>query len=352
MNAGAYLMAVAASLLLAMGLYALMLGKNGLPKWIAAIALPLSAVLSFVLGKGLYVLLQLDYVWPRWGWASLLKMDPTQFSFLGGVIGALLGVFLAGEIGKAPRKKNLDVFAPSLALLFGLWKFAEYFLGDYASGAYVENEGLQFFPLAVMNQYEEWYFAIFMLAGALALGVFVICLLRGSKTEKAGLLFLRTAFYLMLPLVICESLRSECMKWGFVKCEMLLYGLLLFLILLLHCRAGEKKGFGRWTIVLMTALAVIGVVAFETILTAFSWYGKVRWIVLAAYLAVVAGMYFCGRWAPLVTAALLMVGVVGVEVMLDKLSWPKIWGYSFMIALLLGLAALERFTVRHRIEKE
>lgn len=300
MNTAAYIIAIVISLLLGMGLYGLRLRKTGLSPKAAGIAFPLAALLGFVLGKALYVLLQLNYVWRRWGWASFLRMDPTQFSFFGGLFGVLIGVLIAGALLHLPAKRNLDAFAPSLALVFSLWKFSEYFLGDYASGAYVENEGLQFFPMAIVNQYEEWYFAIFMLAGLFSMITFLVSLLRADRSRNVpGMGFIRTAFYLVLPLVLCESLRSECMKWGFVKCEQLLCGVIVFAVILAHCIGSRPCGFRRWL--------------------------------------------------PILLSLLLMVGLVAVEFILDKLSWPRIAGYSIMIALLLLLAVLEVFAARrHR----
>ena len=135
MNAVAYWIAAGMGLVLSMGLYGLRLIKRGFSPKAEVLALPLSAVFALVVGKALYVLLQYSYVWPRWGWAALLKMEPTQFSFLGGLIGVVLAVCLAGKAMHVPGKKNLDAFAPALALLFGLWKAAEYFQGDYGTGA-------------------------------------------------------------------------------------------------------------------------------------------------------------------------------------------------------------------------
>ena len=159
-------------------------------------------------------------------------------------------------------------------------------------------------------------------------------------------------FYLALPLVLCENLRSECMKWGFVKCEMLLCGAALFIILWLHCIQGAKRGLGRWTVPMMILLLVVGIIAFEVILTAFSWYQKIRWYLLIGYTVLLALLPLMGRWVVLLIAGLLMVGIVGTVVILDKLSWPPVYGYAIMMGLLAALAGLECFAVSRRIVKE
>lgn len=294
-----YVLSVAAALLLGLGLYALRLDKAGLKPVAAAAALPLSALLGFLLAKVLYVLLQTNYVWRRWGFASFLRMDLREFAFFGGILGVLLGVMIAGWLLCLPLRRNLDAFAPSMALIAALWKFAEYFLGDFGSGSYVENETHQFFPLAIVNEWEEWYYAIFMLAGLCGLIVFVVSLLRAKRhVDVPGMLFGRVAFYLALPLVLCESLRTECMRWGFVKCEQVLCAVTIgaaILALCLGTRVPQRR-----------------------------------------------------RWLPIVGVLAIVVGLVGVEFMLDKLSYPEYVGYSIMLVLLALLAVLEVFTVRRR----
>ena len=294
-----YVLSIAGALLLGLGLYAFRLHKAGLKPMAAAAALPFSAVLAFLLAKVLYVLLQMNYVWPRWGFHAFLRMNLTEFAFFGGMLGALLGVMIAGWLLRLPLRRNLDAFAPAMALLCALWKFAEYFLGDFGSGSYVENEAQQFFPLAVRNQYEEWYYAVFMLAGLCALIVFAFSLVRTKRhVDISGMLFGRTAFYLAVPLVLCESLRAECMRWGFVKCEQVLCGVTIGAAILALC-IGTRVSNSR-------------------------------------------------RYLPIVWVLLIVAGLVGVEFMLDKLSYPEYVGYSIMLILLLLLSLVEMAAVRRR----
>ena len=298
MNVTYYVLSVAAALVLAMALYALRLRGLGKPS-AAAVALPLSALLGFVLAKALYVLLQLNYVWRRYGAASLTRLEPTEFSFFGGMAGVLLGVIIASRLLKQPLRRSLDAFAVPMALLAALWKFSEGFLGTACSGNYVENEAFMFFPVAVVNEWEEWYYAVFMLAGVCALAACIVSALRTRRhADIPGMLFARTAFYLALPLALCESLRIECMKWGFVKCEQVLCGVTIAAAILSLC-LGTKLPRGR-------------------------------------------------RFLPMVGVVLIVIGLVGVEFMLDKLSYPPYVGYSIMLVLLALLALLEMRTVRTR----
>ena len=50
----------------------------------------LGAALALALSKALYTVLLSNRVWPRYGWASLLRMDAAEFSFIGGCLGMVL----------------------------------------------------------------------------------------------------------------------------------------------------------------------------------------------------------------------------------------------------------------------
>lgn len=294
-----YVLAIVLSLVLSLGVYGLRLHRANMKPRAALLALPLSALLGFVLAKVLYVLLQTNYVWRRWGFSSFLRMELREFSFFGGMVGVLLGVMLIGWVLHLPLRRNLDAFAPGMALLGGLWKFSEFFLGDFGSGSYVENEAHQFFPLAIVNEWQEWYYAVFMLAGLCGLIVFAVSLLRSRRhADVPGMLFGRTAFYLALPMVLCESLRTECMRWGFVKCEQVLCAVTIGAAIFALCW-GTRLPHSR-------------------------------------------------RWLPIAGVLVIVAGLVAVEFMLDKLSYPEYVGYSIMLALLALLAALEILTVRRR----
>ena len=146
------------ALLAAMGLLALRRGPR-----LALLALPVGGTLGLLLAKVIYFVLMLPYVWPRWGFAALLRTDPATFSFFGLCLGLCLGVALAARLTGRAAAQIMDGFAPALAVFIALARMGEYFLGVQGSGSYVENEALCFFPLAVKNEWDEWYWAVFML---------------------------------------------------------------------------------------------------------------------------------------------------------------------------------------------
>ena len=223
-------------LILSALLLAIRLNKSRLAVKGACVALLLSAALGFVLGKCVYVLCLLGRLLPRYGIAAFIRMAPTEFSFVGMLLGAYLGVVLTAKIFRAPAAKLLDAYAPSFALLSACVKGSEYFLGMHGVGAYLENEQLYFFPLAVKNEWDEYFLAVFMLFALAALVIFVLALLFDGKTKKApGLLFDMTVYHLCVVLILCENLRAQTITWGFVKVEQLFGALICLAVLLRSC---------------------------------------------------------------------------------------------------------------------
>ena len=287
----AYCLCLLGALLLAMGLLALRRGPR-----LALTGLILGGAMGVALSKLVYFLLMLPYVWQRWGFSVLVKAEPATFSFMGLCLGLCLGVLLAARLTGIPAAQAMDGLAPALASFVALARMGEYFLGVQGSGGYVENETLCFFPLAVKNEWDEWYWAVFMLSGVLAAVCAAGVLLRERRWRAIpGLTFRRAVFYLALPQVLCESLRAECMRWGFVKVEQVLCGVLIAGAVALSCRGGQGKK----------------------------------------------------RCLPLLCVLGMIAGVVGVEFGLDKSGLPAPPWYGAMLLLLGGMAGMECLAV-HR----
>lgn len=289
----AYCWCLLGALVAAMGLLALRRGPRT-----ALTALAPGGVLGALLAKVLYFVLMLPYVWPRWGFAALLRMDPATFSFFGLCLGLCLGVALAARLTGHAAAQTMDGFAPALAVFVALARMGEYFLGVQGSGNYVENEALCFFPLAVQNEWDEWYWAVFMLSALMAALCAAGVLWRERRWKAVpGLAFRRTAFYLALPQVLCESLRAECMRWGFVKVEQVLCGVVIAGAVALSCLMARGRK----------------------------------------------------RWLPLLCTLVLIAGVVGVEFGLDKSGIAAPPWYGAMILLLVGMAGAEGLAVRQEL---
>jgi prolipoprotein diacylglyceryltransferase len=195
------------SALITAGVHFLLAGgmkKRGL---LAALTFVFGAALGVVCAKGVYGLICIQDVLLDGIGETLLSDNLECMSYFGGVAGVILGAALAAKCTGNKAVKALNAYAPAGALMAALARFAEYFLGSINVGRMIEDERLQFFPLAQGVDYgygyTEWYLAVFMLCGIAGVIVFLVSLNK-FKDKR----FLRTLFYLCLPQIIFESRRN------------------------------------------------------------------------------------------------------------------------------------------------
>lgn len=238
-----FLLSLAGFGLLCAALFGLLLKKRGMNPLCALALFPLGAALGLVFSKVVYFLCFLPGQMRRYGLEGLLRGKASEFSFIGGCLGVVLALCLVCKLMKMPLMKTLDVFAPCGALMAALARAAEYLLDLVGLGASVQAEALQFFPVAVYSSRTGfWMFAIFMLEAAAAAAVALVGLCRLRRHAAApGRMFFLTVFFLALPQVFCESLRAQCMKWGFVRIEQLFSGLICFFIVVYACAKCKNK---------------------------------------------------------------------------------------------------------------
>lgn len=280
--------------LLGFALFAFCLRKRGLSPWNALLALPLSALLGAALAKGLYVLfLQLEDV-AVWGeWDVFLTFQPKRLCFFGGAVGCVLGVFLAARWLRQDTGRVLDAFAAPGALLVAGFRAAEATLEKLGVGTLVLHDGLfSSPPFVLVDAYGDRYEAIFFWEALCAL---VICLLAlFSREHRPGITFHRAAYRLCLCQILLESMRSQCMRWGFVRVEM------------------------------VTAAVVI------------------------LLLTIVDVLRFRRGWWPVAVTLLLLGGIVGAEFARQKASSPFLadYGYVLMALILVGMGLVYEAVLR------
>ena len=265
----------------------------------------LGAVLAFVVAKALYTVLLSSKVWPRYGWASLIRLEASEFSFIGGCLGMVLGMVISARLHKIQPASLLSLFAPAGALMVAGARAAECFLDMQGAGTYVENEAFARLPFAISNEWGEWFLAVFLLEALLALIAAVVFAVRKKEDAIVSLRFERVVYYLCVPQIFCESLRALGMRWGFVRIEQVLCGVIIEGLLIYGClQYTGAKGFWK-------------------------------------------------RFWPCFAALGCVVVIVGVEFGLDKApSVPDAIWYCVMIAALVGFAALERFVTGRRLRQE
>lgn len=248
------------SILLCAALMGLVLkGSHAQRPWqTAGVLLVCSTILGVICSKLFFYLAKIDFMIAD-GWLESL-FDPTitQWSFFGAGIGVALGTALAAKAMKCSGKFLLNTMAPVGALMAALARFGCFFLQEevVGMGKYVESPMLCFFPLSVVNEWDEHYLAVFLYESVIALTVALVSYFHFRKKEHA---FLRTVFYLCLPQVFCESLHNAGIRWLFVRVEqvasILLAGVILFVYI---WQLKEKRGIWlpitAWLISVVTGI--------------------------------------------------------------------------------------------------
>ncbi len=303
-NMTAYLITMGISMVFVSGLFCLLLRKS--PEVRTEKALPLSlcalllgTVLGVLSAKFFYFVFYFSHIMEQGFGSFWLSLRTEEMSYYGGVAGVCLAVALSAKIFRLRPGSILNIFAPAGALMAAAARFAEYFL--FPTGTRFGMESPLPFPLAVSivysEDYAEYYPAIFMFEGILSLVAFALCL----KHRKEPRCLLRTLFYLCLPQVLLESLRSDAIKLLFVRMEQLVCFLVVEGVLVWYGWKGGRKSFAAW-IPALAGLAVCGL----TIVEEFMLDGKIRpfgtsvpqWItyaLMAAGLALLAVMEHRGN---------------------------------------------------------
>lgn len=243
----------------------------------------LGAALSLLCAKIVYLLIRINYANNRF-----LSSVPEEFSYYGGVAGACTAAFLSAKIAGISARRALNTFSPAGALLAALVRFSEYFLG-FLGTAYLPDEAVLPAPLGITVDYSgdgsyiEVYLAVFVLEGLFSLIAMVMSEVHRDDPNR----FVRTLFYLCLPQVLWEYVRSASLAWLFIKVEQVICFLVVEAVLVWY---GIQAADRRWTsfIPAIVGLAVCGV----EILAQFAIDGKILeglpiWI---SYAAMAAGL--------------------------------------------------------------
>ena len=268
----------------------------------ALLSFVFSAVFGTVLARVGYALLTLELDFEYDGieaLAQLLELDIGSVSFFCGAAGVCLGVLLANRLArKGSVLAGMDAFAPFGALLVALFRLGELFHGSYGLGSTLpDGSPLTFFPFAmkmsVAGGYESWRWSVCVLSAVFALVWAAVDFFRLRGIGRDGLHFTLTLFFLALPQVLCESLRTRGILWLFVHAEELLCVIVLLAVLLF-------------------------------------------WILKSG-----KGLPFPRRWAPLSVLVLGAGLLVAVEFALDGkfFNIPRFVSYLFMCAVLAAIGA-------------
>lgn len=238
-------------------LYAVLMRKEKKGVLTAAAALPAAVALALLLAKATFVLLmQWEDLFEFGDWSVWLDFRPRTFSFVGGAVGACLGVWgIARLLGTQPNGRAMDRFAAAGALLAAGLRMAEAELGMLGAGRFIETpaEG-SYLILAVYNNYGEPMTAVFVWEALTALVIAALSLYRLRTGSRY--VFEKAAAELCVCQILLESMRSQVMRWGFVFVEQLLCAVILMILTLRACALAGGKGIIRryWPAAALLAL--------------------------------------------------------------------------------------------------
>ena len=222
-----------------------------------------------------------------WGY-TLLSDRPYEYA----ACGTALGIMLAGSLTAMMTKQKgwtvLDALAPAALFALAMARFGEHF-SDFGWGQVLIDPIWQRFPFAAQDMFGQWHLAAYMLEGVfvLAVGVFALRV----KAAKPGERFLRALLWWAATQILCESLRAETIRWGFVRVQQLQCAVFMLIVLLANAkRSGSLKEAGK-----AAGLFFIGIAAVVFVEYALD---KLEFIpVLVLYGLMAAALIFMGMTA-------------------------------------------------------
>lgn len=297
MTINQYQLTLAAALVIGMCLTALRMKRRLMNPTIALAAIPVSGILGVALAWLVYQALMF-----------MMPISSFRFSFIGGMMGVILGLVIMALFFRTEVLAVLDVAAAPLCLTVCIARLGEYFVENIGWGVALEGDGWYFrFPFAVElvwdDYFEEWsgYAAVFMLEAALALIAFFLVLKICEKRHwMTGSVFYRSLCLLAIPQILSEQLRSMTMAWGFVRVEQIMCAIIAAVILTIDCAKWRAKVpvIKRWWPMAVLVLCVVAVICAEFALDGkyFTMTTQTSYIVFCAALCVMLGMTEYASW--------------------------------------------------------
>lgn len=325
----AYLISMGAGLLLATLLFALRIkGSAARRAGQALLTAALMVVLGFLCAKAVYTLALAKVQFTRYGMGAFIHLNMEEFSVFGGALGVTLAAVLAAKAFRIKATDALNAFAPSGALLLLTVRASEYFIsnrflghGLIGMGAdLMDNDPLCFFPFAIPDAWGIWFYAVFMLETCVAL----IALVLSLTAYRRHCTFLRTAFFLMVCQIFCESLHNQSIRWGFVRVEQLLCAVGAMVVVVLHCAAWRKASGASFR-------------------SAFGWC-----LPLLLLFGVDVGVEFALDKTALILATLNIEVAEGFP--LESVTFYA--SYGAMLLSIAGMLAIEHTVVRRRVKTD
>ncbi len=230
-----------AAILMGAGLYVQRARRSGAPTRAVLASLIIMLPLAPLLGRAFVVLVRAQYLLAQRGPAAFLDFSPAGLSFVGVTAALLIGAFAAERLFGLCRHALLDPLSLGALLTLLLERLSEYFV-TFGQGAEVYEPFFQRFPFAVKNEWDEWYAAVFMLEALIAL---LLLADAARRARPAGERWQRALYLFLLWQILCESLRAETLRWGFVRVHQLFCLLGAGTLLAAWCRRAARLRLHR-----------------------------------------------------------------------------------------------------------
>ena len=231
--------------------------KSGTVSTLGILMLPLGLVFA-----------RLFHVAGDWYWYeaagldSILRLWEGGYAFWGAVLGGALAVLIAARITGQSCSILFDACAAPAALFIAVCRFAEYPFTGQGIGMGLDPDSVFCrFPFAVVNEWEEWSWAVFMLEGVIAV-VILIVLLASRRTGGD-----RARLFLILysaAQIVCESLRrDQYLVWSFVRVSQLTAALVLLGLIIAALVRRRRIGREDWIRVILFLFCICVVIGME-----------------------------------------------------------------------------------------
>ena len=214
--------------------------------------------LAFVFARLSYCLARFSFYFLEMGPMSVLRTWEGGFMLYGAALGAMLGAGLLAKKRCASVAATLDEIAAPGMLAVAICRLGEWTTGE-GVGAWIESEWLMRLPFAVMNEYEEWQLAVFLLEAAAALILLFVSL--RVRQGKGARMLCALLLYACCQVVL-ESMRMDrCLKVGFVRVSQVLSALVILAVTAIRAwRTDGKRMMMSRAIPVLVCAGVIGII--------------------------------------------------------------------------------------------
>ena len=189
------------------------------------------------------------------GMSIIWRIDYGGFSLMGAFIGLLLAAILTRSLEHVSFLDLCDTVMPGLLVMLAVAR-----LGEGATtngiGVDVQIEALRFFPIARLDAYEDYCYAIHMgeALTALCAGVYTQTMSRRARGLVSGLGLIAVA----AAQILWEALRrDEVLIFSFVRITQVFVAVVLLVVLILSLR---RSGWQKKKVVFASVCMFLGIV--------------------------------------------------------------------------------------------